>query len=153
MRKKEREIADQSLIESILTKAQICRIGLCCDNMPYVVPVNFGYKANRLYIHSSLHGRKMDMIKANNNVCFEVEADVELIRAETACDWTMKFYSIIGFGKAFIVESREEKIEGLDAIMEHYTEVSHHEYPERILDKVGIIRIDIETMTGKKAWY
>ncbi|MBM4328204.1 MAG: pyridoxamine 5'-phosphate oxidase family protein [Deltaproteobacteria bacterium] len=153
MRRKEREITDQALMESILTRAQICRLGLCQDNTPYVVPVSFGRKGNRLYVHSSLHGKKVDMIKANNNVCFELEVDVEVARAETACDWSMKFYSVIGFGKAFFVQDPEEKIEGLNAIMEHYTGAPRHEYSERALEKVGIIRIDIESMTGKKAGY
>jgi len=153
MRRKEREITDRGLIDAIISKAQVCRIGLCDRGLPYVVPVTFGHKDNRLFIHSAAHGRKMEIIRANNNVCFEVEADVEMVPAEKACDWTVRYYSVIGVGTASIVEDREEKARGLDIIMEHYSHIQHHDYPEAILNKLAIIRIDITSLTGKKSGY
>jgi nitroimidazol reductase NimA-like FMN-containing flavoprotein (pyridoxamine 5'-phosphate oxidase superfamily) len=153
MRKKDREITDQALLETIRQKALVCRIGLSLNDVPYVVPVNFGCKDNRIYFHSSLKGMKIDMLRQNNKVCFEMECDVEIVPGEHACDWTAKFYSIIGFGKAHIVEDYSEKLEGLAIIMEHYTGKALHEFPEEKVNKAAIIRIDIESMTGKKLGY
>lgn len=63
MRRSDKEIKDKSTIESILNEAQVCRIALCNDNKPYIVPMNFGFKDNYIYIHSACEGHKIDIIK------------------------------------------------------------------------------------------
>ena len=153
MRKREKEIEDKELIESILKRAIICRIALSEDNMPYIVPLNFGYKNNFLYFHSAKEGRKIDMIRKNNTVCFEIDVDTKLLKAEQPCKWSIKYYSVIGFGKAFLVEDLEEKREALDIIMEHYSGKSSFEYPGESVNNVIIIKVEIEGMTGKKFGY
>ncbi len=153
MRRKEKEIQDINLIESLIEKAPVCRLGLSSNNMPYIVPLNFGYKDRCLYFHSAKEGRKISMIESNMNVCFEVDIEHELIEAEEACKWGMKYYSVIGFGKAFIVEDPEEKRKGLDVIMAHYSHSSHYEYPESQLQNMLIIKVQIDQMTGKQSGY
>ena len=71
MRRKDKEIKDKEVIESIIKRATVCRIALSENNVPYIVPLSFGYKDNCLYFHSAPEGRKIDIIKQNNNVCFE----------------------------------------------------------------------------------
>ncbi len=151
MRQKEREITDTEEIRDILARASVCRIGMVDGNLPYVVPVCFGHSDGCIYFHCASEGKKIDIIRANNNVCFEVEVDVELVPGESACRYTMKFKSIIGFGKAHIVEGPEEKKKALDIIMEHYSGSSDHQYLERGFQLATIVRIDIESMTGKKS--
>lgn len=153
MRRKDKEIEDKELIEVILRRASICRIALSENDVPYIVPLCFGHKDNFLYFHSAKEGRKIDMIRKNNNVCFEIEIDTELVAAENPCNWSMKYYSIIGFGKAFLVEDTEEKREALDIIAEHYSGKSSSEFPETALHNVAVIKVKIETMTGKKSGY
>ena len=153
MRRKDREIKDKKLIESIIKRASVCRIALSENDVPYIVPLNFGHKNNFLYFHSGKEGRKIDMIRRNNIVCFEIEIDSELVEAENPCNWSMKYYSIIGFGKAFLVEDFEEKREALDIIVEHYSGKSSFEYPEKTVNNVAIIKVKIESMTGKKLGY
>ena len=94
-----RKITDIEEIEGIINKAIVCHIGLVDDKEPYVVPVSFGYERNALYLHGNLKGRKVELIKKNNRVCFEMEVDLELKKAEEACDWAMKYMSVIGVGK------------------------------------------------------
>lgn len=153
MRKKEKEIKDENTIESIIKRAGVCRIGLSENNVPYIVPLNFGYKDNCLYFHSAREGKKIDMIRSNNDVCFEIDIDNEVVKGEAACGWSMKYYSIIGFGKAFFVEGFEEKRKALDIIMEHYSDESSFEYPEETVNSTAIIKVKIESMTGKKSGY
>ena len=151
MRRKEREIKNKKEIEGIIKKALICRLGLSSNDHPYIVPLNFGYKNNILYFHCAKAGKKTDIIKKNNNVCFEIEVDAELIKGEHACiDWKMHYSCVIGFGKAFIIEDIEEKKKSLDIIMEHYTGKSKFDYTEKNIRGVGIIKVVIESMTGKK---
>ena len=151
MRRKDKEITDKETIESILKKAEICRIGLCENNQPYIVPMNFGYKAGSLYFHSAKEGRKLDIIKKNPLVCFEVEHNIEIQRAEKPCDWSTKYTSVIGLGKAEFIEEREAIIAAFDIIMEKYTAIPTHQYEENQFKRVQLFKIVISKMTGKKS--
>ena len=71
---------------------------------------------------------------------------------EKACDCSMKYRSIIGFGKAVRVEDIESKRKALDIIMRNYSDGSF-EYPGESIRNTTIISIEIETMTGKKSGY
>ncbi len=153
MRRIEQQITDREAVEAILQRAQVCRIGLAEDNVPYVVPVCFGYKDDRLYVHSSPQGKKIDMIGKNNRVCFEVDTDVQLVPADEPCDFTITYHSVIGFGKAVLVDNRDEKIRALDVIMEHYSSRGDYPFPESVVDITAIIKIEIESMTGKRSKY
>ena len=150
MRRKEREVTDKKAIEEIILKAEICRLGLSLNDKPYIVPLNFGYKDNALHFHCAKRGFKTDIIKENNNVCFEIETDTELIKGEHACvDWKMKYKSVIGFGKAYMIDDAEEKISSLNIIMEHYTGKSQAVFTEKNVRSVSIIKVVIESMSGK----
>ncbi len=151
MRRKDNEIQAREEIVEIIEKAPVCRLGLCRDNVPYVVPLNFGYRDGCLYLHCAKEGKKMEMIRANPRVCFEIDIDVEVIQADQPCDWGMKYASVIGFGTAFVLEDPEEKQRGLDAIMEHYSSKPAQPYPESFLKHTAVIRVEVEEMTGKKS--
>jgi uncharacterized protein len=151
MRRKEKEISDRGLIDDLIKKAMVIRIAMVDDNLPYIVPMNFGYKNNCLYFHSAKEGRKIDLIKKNNNICFEIDYDLGLVKGDAACNWGQDFCSIIGSGKAYFVESLEEKIVALDYIMEHYSGKSGHEYSENEVNRVAVIKIEIDNITGKKS--
>jgi nitroimidazol reductase NimA-like FMN-containing flavoprotein (pyridoxamine 5'-phosphate oxidase superfamily) len=150
MRRKEKEILDREEIESIISKATVCRLGLSVDTNPYIVPLNFGYKERCLYFHAAKVGKKIDMVRRNNNVCFELDVDCALVRSENPCDWTMKYRSVIGYGKASLLGGFEEKNRALDTISAHY---SGHpgEYNEKLVDRLAVIKVEIESMTGKKS--
>lgn len=152
MRRNEKEIKDIREIEKIINKAIVCRIALCDNDKPYIVPVNFGYRDGCLYIHSAKEGKKIDILKKNNNISFEIDTDVEFVRAEEPCDCTMKYLSVIGSGKAYIVKDLEEKRKALNILVEHYLG-SSHEFSYDQLDMVTIIKVEIESMTGKKSEY
>ena len=152
MRRKEKEILDREEIESIIRKADVCRLGLSDKNIPYIVPLNFGYKENCLYFHTPKVGKKIDMIKGNNRVCFELDIDHEVVRADNPCDWNMKYQSVIGYGRAFLLEDIDEKRQALDVIIEHYSGQTG-EYAEKLVDRLAVIKVQIESMTGKKSGY
>lgn len=152
MRKKNKEIKDKEEIESILNQAEVCRLALSNNNDPYIVPLNFGYKNNCIYFHSFPEGKKIDILKKNNNVCFEIDVDCKLVNAEKPCDWSMKYRSIIGFGKDSFVDSVQEKRKALDVIMNHYSS-GVYEYPEKVVQALAVIKLEIEGMSGKKLGY
>lgn len=150
MRRKEKEITNRDEIDSILNNALVCRLGLCEENRPYIVPVCFGYDGDSLFFHSALEGKKIDILKQNFNVSFEVESDISLQRAEKPCSWGMEYKSVIGSGKAIFLSTTEEKEYGLNVIMRHYAK-KDFSFPPEALKRVCVIKIDIETLTGKKS--
>lgn len=155
MRRKDREVKDRKAIKSIIRRATVCRIGLSENNLPYVVPVAFGYKDSCLYFHSALEGRKIDIIKQNNNVCFEMDVDCEFVReSEQPCNWTMKYRSVIGFGKGVLVEDAEQKRKALDIIVGHYSGGPYqYPYPEDMISNIAVIKVEIDSVTAKKSGY
>ena len=152
MRRKDREITDITEIEKILENAFVCHLGLSNDDQPYVVPMNFAYKAGFLYLHCASQGRRLDMIRKNNKVCFQVEITPGTIieNGDQPCDWGTKFRSVIGFGKAEILESKEDKLEGLRTFMSRFSG-KNFTFPEGEVLATTVIRITIEEMKGKKA--
>lgn len=150
MRRLDKEITDPLILNEILTKSRVCRIAFAIDGTPHIFPVNFGYKNNRIYIHSSTEGSKIDMVAKNNHICFEMELHDEIVRAKKACGWTTKYRSVIGWGTISMVKTRDEKIHGLNIIMEKY-EGPTDDYPDAMLDKTNVLVIEIEKFTGKQS--
>ena len=152
MRKKEKEITTDEAIEAIIQRSLVCRLALSEENHPYIVPLCFGYDQHTLYFHCDREGKKIDILRKNNQVCFEFDIDQELVKAEQACKFDMKYRSVIGFGKAYLVEDPESKQKALQVIMGHYAGQSYT-FPEDIVNKTGIIKVEIESISGKKAGY
>ena len=152
MRRKDREINDIAVIEGIIRKGQVCRLALSENGQPYIIPLCFGYEDNNLYFHSAREGKKLDILRKNNNVCFEIDIDLELVKGKKACDCSMKYQSVIGFGKAELIEDIESKRRAFNIIMQNYLEGSF-EYPDESIQKTVIIKVEIESMTGKKLGY
>jgi len=155
MRRKDKEITDIDEKINVVKKCKICRIGLSENNVPYIVPMNYGYdfenNALTLFFHSALTGKKLNIIKNNNNVCFEIDCDTKLIEAEKPCNYGYVFKSVIGFGKIIMLENPDEKIEGLNKIMRHQTEkeaVYNFTYDE--IKGVCVYKMVVEEFTGKR---
>ena len=115
MRRQDLEIVDEKLIWEILHTADVCRVAFCSEGWPYIIPMNFGILDKRLYFHCASEGTKLDLLKANANVCFEAEARVEIAPGADACNWSVRYQSVIGWGQISIVEDVEEKRTGLKA--------------------------------------
>ena len=152
MRRKDKAIVELAEIEEIVRKSLVCRLGLAEENRPYVVPLIFGFKDRTLYFHSAPEGKKIEILRKNSKVCFEFDLDHEILVDEEACRWGMKYRSVIGFGKASFVEDLEEKRKGLDVIMQHYSGRSFS-YPEPAVENTVVIKVEIESMTGKESGY
>ncbi|MDA8135118.1 MAG: pyridoxamine 5'-phosphate oxidase family protein [Desulfobacteraceae bacterium] len=150
MRRKEREIKDQKEMEDILKACSVCRLAMVDEDKPYLVPMNFGYRDGALYLHSAREGKKIDLIRKNPRVCFEVDEIVQFRKAKEACDWGVEYKSVIGSGKAVFLSDPEEKRRAFDTIMAQYSDEAY-DYPGTMLERTLVIKIEIEKMTGKKS--
>jgi uncharacterized protein len=151
MRRKEKEIVDFEDIVGIIDKCKFCRIAFSHENQPYVIPTCFGFEPNYLYFHSACEGLKIDILRKNPNVCFQMDCDTELVPSEKACNWGVKFKSIIGYGIAEIITATSRKREILSIIMKKYSDHSHYDFSEAFLLKTCVVEISIKSMTGKKS--
>jgi len=145
MRRKDKKI------ESIIRRAKVCHLALIDGNCPYIISMCFGYHNYSLYFHCASEGKKTDILKNNRQVCFEFDVDVDIVPSEAACNWSMKYSSVIGFGTASFVSSPESKQTALDIICRKYTGDRPFAYTDESLARLTIIRVDIESMTGKRS--
>ena len=155
MRLREKEITDRSEIEELLKGEKVCRIAMCDGDTPYVVPTTFGYSNGVIYLHSSKLGRKIDVLRENNRVCVAIDTGHDLVQGplDTSCKSTIRFKSVIATGRARFVEDDGEKRKGMDVIMRQMFGDQAFQYsPEGVRD-MAIIKIELESVTGKKSGY
>ena len=152
MTKRERQIMDETQIDAILDKSKVLHLGLAVDNEPYVVPMNYGYiKENGklvIYLHSAVRGKKLDMIRANPKVFFELDCDLQPFESELPCQYGLSYSSVMGRGTARIVEDVEEKKRAMSILMKTQTG-ENFTFEDRLVSIVAVIRIDVESYTAK----
>lgn len=152
MRRAEREVVDKAELERLLTEAPVMRLGMVDHGQPYVVPVNFAFANDIVWIHGAREGRKMDCLREQPRVCVEVDRLFHVTTGPKACsDWGSVYESVIGFGLAEIVEDVRVKSEGLRALMNKYSGREDWEFAHMSVDSCDVIRITFDTLTGKRA--
>ena len=152
MTKRERQITDESRIREILDTAKVLRLGLAVNNEPYVVPLNYGYTMEdgrlTLYMHSAVRGKKLDMIRENPNVFFELDCDLRPFEGDVACRYGLAYSSVMGRGRAAVVEDVEEKIRAMSVLMKTQTR-KDFSFNDRLVSIVAVIRVDVTEYTAK----
>jgi len=153
MRRSDREITEKSELVDILEKGDSCHIALCDGDTPYLVTMNYGFEWNdnlKIYLHCAGEGRKIDLIKKNQKVCFSVDTGHELVVAEKACGWGMKYKSIVASGTIEIIENNADKIKGLNLLMKHYAGEADFKYEEKMVQATTVLKIIVSEVTGKE---
>lgn len=151
MRRAEKEIKDESELKAILSRNRVLRLGMALDGLPYVVPMTYAYDGSYLILHSAPEGLKVEILRANPRVCFEVEDEVEILEAEDPCRWSVRYTSLIGFGRAELVEDPEEKRELLGR---YFSLISGRRWEVPLgldLSGVAVIRVLVEALRGKRS--
>ena len=152
MTKRERQITDESQIMAILDEAKVLHLGLAVNNEPYVVPMNYGYTHEDgklvMYLHSAVRGKKLDMIRANPKVFFEIDCDHVPFEGEVPCQYGLSYSSVMGKGIARIVDDVEEKKKAMSVLMKTQTQ-KDFTFEDRLVSIVAVIRIDVEGYTAK----
>ena len=153
MRQAKREITEAAQIEAVIQRATVSRLALWDEGCPYIIPLNFGYTGRTLYFHCAPEGKKIDLIRKNPRVGFELEGTAEIVpHPHLACSWSAKYQSVIGRGTAVILTDPEAKRRALEIIMTHYAGTGRvWDFPEEQLGKMSALRVDIEAMTGKQS--
>ena len=152
MTRREREVTDINKILEILDKAKVLHMGLVDGDEAYVVPMNYGYTYENdkltLYLHGARRGRKLDLMRANPKVFFEMDCDIVPFEGDVACKYGITYSSIMGRGIAQIVDEPEEKMKALSVLMKTQTG-KDFEFNEKLVSVVAVIRIDVSEFTAK----
>ena len=154
MRRKDREITDPAKIQEIIDHCTCCRVGFNDGGEVYIVPVSFGYEkqgdAYTLYFHGATAGRKFELAQARPNVGFEMDTNYQLTTADTACNFSARFQSIIGTGRLSLVEDFHEKAKGLNRVMLRASGKSDWEFTEKMLHSVAIFKLEVTSLSCKE---
>jgi nitroimidazol reductase NimA-like FMN-containing flavoprotein (pyridoxamine 5'-phosphate oxidase superfamily) len=150
MSRNERGTGDRALIDSIIRRSQVCRLGLSDEGQPYVVPLCFGYDGKALYFHCATKGRKLDILRKNDRVCFEFDVVEGMLEADDACEWGLRYQSVIGFGRAREIADPAAKDAALSRIMAQYSERAFS-FPPEMVKRTAVVMVEIETLTGKQS--
>ena len=153
MRRKDREITDETAIRAILDKAQVLHLAMIDGDRPYVVPLHYGYTLENgvltLYLHSAKEGRKLDVLQKNGRVAFVLETDLAPISGgDIPCKYGAAYASVMGEGRATTLTDPVEKTDALTMLMK--TQTGRNFYiTEAMTDTVAVLRIDVEAFTAK----
>lgn len=153
MRRREKEIRDKVVIEEVFRQNQVGRLATAVDGEPYIVPMNFAYASDRIYLHSHRDGKKIKDIQRNPRVCFEVDSG-EIITGDNPCDYSWRYRSAVALGEARIIESEEDRLKALRLISEKYSFGKGKLITPGLLerfDHLWLIEIKVDKMTGKQS--
>lgn len=154
MRKANKRILDAAIILNIMERCHVGRLGTVgADGWPMIKPLNFVFSDWRIYFHCALQGEKLDHLRRDERVCFEIDLPVAYVRGTTVqpCRAEYLYRSIIARGRARLVEDRAEKARALDLLMAKYQpDETFAPYSDDKLGMTGVVCIEIEDLTGKE---
>ena len=152
---KSKVVEKQEGIDSIIRKCDVCNLAMIDqEGNPYVIPMNFGYKDQVIYLHSSGTGKKIDILKNNNKVCLSFSTDHQLRwqSEKVACSYSMRYRSVLVFGKVEFVEDYDQKVDALNIIMANYTD-REFTYNAPAVKDVMVFVVNPDKMEGREFGY
>lgn len=151
MRRTDREVTDLGKIIAIMEQCDVCRIAFHDAEYPYLLPLNFGMEVAdgrvELYFHGALEGKKYDLIRKNNKVCFEMDCGHRLVAEADQGSCTMEYESVIGQGFMEILPE-SEKAHALRILMKHYRP-DGFPISQSAAVRTNVFKLTVERMTGK----
>lgn len=151
MRRKDKEITNEDDIYGIVKDNYVCRLALCENNKPYVFSINYGFEDDVFYFHCANKGRKIGIIRNNNNGCVEISDNINIIQGEKSCNFSVTYRSVIAEGIVLIIEDYKEKEFGLRKIMKQYTGEKSWNWNENALNALTVLRLKITSLSGKRS--
>ncbi len=150
--RRERLVTDIDKVLDILNKSKVIHLGLVDGDEPYVVPMNYGYTYENekltIWLHGATTGRKLDVIRKNPKVFFEMECDLIPFEGDVACKYGLSYSSLMGKGIATIIEDSAEKQRALSILMKTQVDMDF-EFNEKLASVVGIVKIEVSEFTAK----
>lgn len=147
---------DPKRVYDVIKSCQVCYVGMVDENnLPYVLPFNFGFEDGVIWLHSAGSGKKIDILKQKPEVCvaFSTEHALKFVNEGVACSYGMRFRSVLAYGKVVFTEDPEEKKRVLNIIMKHYTGRDDFQYSMPAVMDVCVYKVEVSSFTGKESGY
>jgi uncharacterized protein len=147
---------DPKRVKDVISQCEVCYVGMTdLDNHPYVLPFNFGFKDGVIYLHSAGSGKKMEILRQRPQVCvaFSTDHQLKFTNDHVACSYSMRFRSVLAFGKVVFIENPDEKQEVLNIIMKHYTKRDDFSYNLPAVMDVAVYKVEVSEFTGKESGF
>lgn len=144
-------IEEREIIEKAIRECRECFVGMVdTEGRPYVIPMNFGYNDDIIYLHSAPEGSSIRILENNPDVCITFCTETELTHQnrEVACSYRIKGTSVICRGKVSFVEDFDEKVKVLDIIMSQYSRESF-KYSDPSVINVKVWRVEVEQVSAR----
>ena len=127
------------------------------QGFPQIIPMNFVFLNDSVYMHSHIRGEKIENIKRNSKVGFEVDRNLEFLPSyfsdpEDASLADTLYISVVIKGEALLVENNEEKVLALNGLMKKYQPEGRYKPMDKdmdVLDATAVIKIIPKEMNGK----
>ncbi len=110
---------DRETVYGILDEGFICHVGFAPQGQPFVIPTGYARVDDKLYIHGSQASRMLRTLSGGLDACVTVTLIDGLVLARSAFHHSINYRSVVIFGRATILEDREEKSSALVALSEH----------------------------------
>lgn len=141
----------QAEAEKIIGQSKICFVGFAdTDGEPYVLPMNFGYSAGVIYLHSAPTGTHLDILDRNPRVCITFCVGDKLVfqHPEVACSYRMRADSTLCRGSVVFVEDIDEKTTAMNVMMRQYT---NREFPYSMpaIRNVKVWKVEVESFSTR----
>ncbi len=152
---KPRMLTNPAEILETADKSEVCYLGMTdLENKPYVLPFNFGIHEGMIYFHSAKEGRKIDILKNNPFVCvsFSNSHVLRWQHEKVACSYSMKYRSVLAFGKVEFINDYDEKVLAVNIIMRKYTG-KDFSYNAPAINEVQPWRVVVEKWEGRVYGY
>ena len=144
-------IHNRKEIDNILKQCKTCYLAMSEDNVPYVLPMNFGIDGDRIILHSAQSGRMWETIKKNPKICINWTLGEELAWQDeiVGCSYRVKSKSVIVEGTAEIIDDQDEKERIFQQFMTQYSDLTF-KFNAPAIRNVGVILVNIDKITAKE---
>jgi nitroimidazol reductase NimA-like FMN-containing flavoprotein (pyridoxamine 5'-phosphate oxidase superfamily) len=152
---KNRLITNEQELLTVIEKADSCVMAMVgTDLAPYAIPMNFGYHQQTIYLHTAKEGKKVGILKQHPSVClvFSVDHLLRYQNEDVACSWSMKYRSVLIYGKVEFIDDVNERIEAMNHIMHKYA-AKDFKYSMPAIREVLPFKVLIEKIEGRAYGY
>lgn len=151
MRRNDRAVTEPAEIVDIMRRCEVLRLAFNNDNVPYILPVNFGMEPDgmTLYIHGAMQGTKYDLLEKDNRASFELDCNHGLVLEADSGNCTMNYESVIGWGYIDELTGENEKVHALNRIMKQYRG-EDFPYSLAAVPRTRILRLQVQERTAKR---
>ena len=154
MRRKDLAVTDSARIDEIILSCDCLRLAFADGTHPYIIPLSFGYERKGdtqcFYFHGAAAGRKVELCRRLGYAGFELDRYRTVNPNEKACNFSMRYQSIVGEGVITELTAAKEKEQALKIIMKQLSGRDDWDFPEDVLAKTCVFQLVVKELSARE---